>query len=78
MDKYYIYKITNKLNGKSYVGQHKVPQKPESFKRYMGKGIAITKAIKKYGKENFDKIILEELQLFAHFIDAQEELQSAG
>ena len=62
MDKYYIYKITNKLNGKSYVGQHKVPQKPESFRRYMGKGIAITKAIKKYGKENFDKIVLEELE----------------
>lgn len=62
MDKYYIYKITNKLNGKSYVGQHKFPKQPETFRRYMGKGIAITKAIEKYGKENFDKIILEELE----------------
>lgn len=60
--KYYIYKITNKLNGKSYIGQHKVPDKPENFKRYMGGGIAITEAIKKYGKENFDKIILENIE----------------
>lgn len=60
--KYYIYKITNNLSGKSYVGQHKVPDKPESFTRYMGKGIAIREAIKKYGKENFTKTILEELE----------------
>lgn len=60
--KYYIYKIINKLNGKAYVGQHKIPTKPESFRRYMGKGIAIREAIKKYGKENFDKIILEEIE----------------
>lgn len=60
--KYYIYKIINKLNGKSYVGQHKIPDKPEAFRRYMGKGIAIKEAIKKYGKENFDKVILEEIE----------------
>lgn len=59
--KYYIYKITNKLNGKSYVGQHKVPEKSEPFRRYLGKGIAIKEAIKKYGKENFDKVILENI-----------------
>lgn len=57
--KYYIYKITNKLNGKSYVGQHKVPKNKENFRRYMGKGIAIRLAIKKYGKDNFEKTILE-------------------
>lgn len=56
---YYIYKITNKLNGKIYIGQHKVPLIHETFYRYMGKGIAITEAIKKYGKENFEKEIIE-------------------
>lgn len=56
---YYIYKITNKINGKIYIGQHKVPLIKENFRRYMGKGIAIQEAIKKYGKENFDKEILE-------------------
>ena len=60
--KYYIYKIINKLNGKAYIGQHKIPKYKEDFRRYMGKGIAIREAIKKYGKENFDKIILEEIE----------------
>lgn len=57
--KYYIYKIINTINGKSYVGQHKIPLKNEPFRRYMGKGIAIRAAIKKYGKKNFSKEILE-------------------
>lgn len=57
---YYIYKITNKLNGKAYVGQHKV-RPGERFLRYMGKGIAIRAAIGKYGRENFTKEILEEI-----------------
>lgn len=56
---YYIYKITNLINNKSYIGQHKVPKNGESFYRYMGKGIAIREAIKKYGKENFSKEIIE-------------------
>lgn len=56
---YYIYKITNKLNGKIYIGQHKVPLIKENFRRYLGSGIAIKNAITEYGKENFDKEILE-------------------
>lgn len=57
--KYYIYKITNLLNGKIYIGQHKEPKNPEPLNRYMGKGLAIKEAITKYGKENFSKEILE-------------------
>lgn len=56
---YYIYKITNKLNGKIYIGQHLIPKYHETFRRYMGSGIAITEAYEKYGKENFDKEIIE-------------------
>ena len=56
---YYIYKITNRITHKCYIGQHKLPNKPEAFRRYLGKGLAIREAIKKYGKENFDKTILE-------------------
>lgn len=58
---YYIYKIINKINGKMYVGQHKI-YPGEAFRRYMGKGIAIREAIKKYGKENFDKEVIEYIQ----------------
>lgn len=59
--RYYIYKVTNKSNGKSYVGQHKVNPE-EKFMRYLGKGFAIREAIRQYGRDNFTKEILEELE----------------
>jgi group I intron endonuclease len=50
-----VYKTTNLINGKIYVGQdlHNNPN-------YLGSGIALNNAIKKYGKENFKKETLEE------------------
>ena len=56
---YSIYLITNNLNGKTYVGKHKCRknERPES-RYYMGGGINIQKAEKKYGVENFSKDVL--------------------
>ena len=56
---FYIYCITNNLNGKNYIGQRKCPENklPETD-RYMGSGLILLNAYKKYGKENFSKIIL--------------------
>lgn len=48
-----IYKTTNLLNGKIYIGQDSANRK-----FYMGSGNAISNALKKYGKENFKKEIL--------------------
>lgn len=65
MDFYYIYKITNNLNGKIYIGQHKYNSDKytddyESLLAdgYWGSGILIKRAIKKHGKNNFTKDIL--------------------
>lgn len=49
-----IYKTTNLINGKFYIGQD-----TNNNPRYFGSGVKIKLAIKKYGKENFTKEILQ-------------------
>lgn len=53
----YVYKITNKINGKYYIGKRQHPNPVEDS--YMGSGKQIVAAIKKYGTENFSKDILK-------------------
>src|SRR5574344_247572 len=60
MENHYIYKITNLINGKNYIGQRICPENkiPETDTKYMGSGIKIKNAEKKYGLDNFEKTIL--------------------
>ena len=50
----YIYKIINKINSKWYIGKTN-GQDPN----YKGSGKILKQAYKKYGTENFEKVILE-------------------
>lgn len=49
-----IYKTTNLINGKIYIGKDE-----QNRLNYLGSGVNIGRAIKKYGKENFAKVTID-------------------
>ena len=49
-----IYKVTNKINNKIYIGMDS-----KNDPNYLGSGLIIKKAVLKYGKDNFIKEIIE-------------------
>lgn len=51
MGKYIIYKTTNVVNNKYYIGKHK--QKTKKFDGYIGSGTLLKQAIEKYGLDSF-------------------------
>lgn len=52
-----VYQTTNLANGKIYVGVHKFSGVDN---RYLGSGVALHRAIRKYGRESFKRDILYE------------------
>lgn len=68
---YFTYKITNLINGKYYLGMHMTNNLNDG---YMGSGPAIKRAIKKYGKENFKKDILEYFTCYAELSNGEAQL----
>jgi len=58
---YLVYMIVNKVNGKIYVGQHETMNIDDN---YMGSGSVLELAKRKYGIENFEKIVLFDFKSF--------------
>ena len=50
---YVVYKTTNLVNGKYYIGVHK-----KNGRGYLGSGKIMKQAIRKYGRKNFHREIL--------------------
>ena len=56
---HYCYRTTNSTTGDFYIGKRSTKRYSNWFDDpYLGSGIHINRAIKKYGKENFQKVIL--------------------
>lgn len=65
-----IYKTTNLINNKTYVGQFNGDEK--KFKYYLGSGKKLKPALKKYGRKNFKKEIIVQGEFNAHLMDSLE------
>ncbi len=55
----FIYMTVNKINGMKYIGKC-IYQRQNDWQKYLGSGLYLQRAIRKYGKENFEKHILVE------------------
>lgn len=53
---HFVYLTTNLINGKKYLGKHSTNNIEDG---YLGSGVTLKKAIKKYSKQNFKREILE-------------------
>jgi hypothetical protein len=72
MNKFYIYKTTNLINNKIYIGYHVSDDIQND--NYLGSGDKLKLAIKKYGKHNFSREILFEFNSFEEMISKEKEI----
>lgn len=70
-EKFVVYKTTNLINSKYYIGVHVIRSATDS---YLGSGKLIKDAIKKYGKENFSREILFEFETLIDALKKEDEL----
>ncbi len=68
---YILYKTTNKVNGKYYIGIHRTDNIDDG---YMGSGKLLRSAIKKYGIENFDREIIKYCNSLEELVDEERKI----
>jgi group I intron endonuclease len=72
-DTWILYQTTNLVNGKIYVGVHKISDKKYS-QYYLGSGNNIKAALKKYGRESFTRTTLAEFSCAKEAFLAEAEI----
>lgn len=68
---FYLYKITNTINDRYYVGVHSTENLDDG---YMGSGKILQQAVEKYGAENFKKEILKFFESAEQMYDKEKEI----
>ena len=68
---YLVYQVTNRFDGKIYVGVHSTLNKND---RYMGSGVEIKEVLKKEGRKSFVKEILFEFDTKEEMLSKEKEL----
>jgi len=71
MQHFILYKTTNLINNKTYIGIHQTNDLNDG---YLGSGIAFKKALKKYGKENFFREIIETCSSFDELLEKEKNM----
>jgi group I intron endonuclease len=71
-----LYQTTNLVNGKIYVGVHKLADTTKS-RNYLGSGLALKIAIEKYGRNNFTRTTLAEFSCAEDAYLAEERMVDA-
>lgn len=66
-----VYKVTNRINGKIYIGVHKTDNLDDG---YLGSGRAIKAAVLKYGKDKFTKEVLYEFDTYQEALEKEKEV----
>lgn len=69
----YIYKTTNKINNKVYIGKH---ESSIYDPRYLGSGVILLKALNRYGTDAFTNEVLLEAETIDELNDAEKRLIS--
>jgi group I intron endonuclease len=67
---YFIYVTTNLISGKKYIGYHSTYDLNDG---YLGSGIALLDSFKKYGKNNFQKEVLEFIKEGENHLEYEEK-----
>lgn len=71
MKHYLVYKITNNVNNKIYIGQHETDNIDDG---YMGSGTVLRRAQEKYGIDNFEKEILYDFSTHEEMVEMEKSI----
>ncbi|AIK68334.1 homing endonuclease [Rhizobium phage vB_RleM_P10VF] len=66
----FVYLTTNTINGMKYVGRHK--GNPDKDQKYLGSGKLFTRAVRKYGRDVFERETLQICETKEKLFEAEE------